>query len=185
VFEPEIRPLSFPEEGIRRDDLLFRLPNVDDVEAVMPAFADESIGGAANLPPLDAEQVRAQAKEFPAILEHGLLLPLIVADAETGEVFGGGVLHDLNWKLGQAEIGYWLFPHAQGRGIATRTARFLADHGFSLGLERIEARVFVGNDASERVLERAGFRREGLLRSLPRTWGGRADMSVWSLLPGE
>jgi RimJ/RimL family protein N-acetyltransferase len=185
VFEPPTRPLGFPPEGTRRNGLLYRLPTIDDVETVAPVFADEAIGGAANMLPLSVEEVRALAGEFPAILERGLLLPLLVADAETGEVYGGGNLHNFNWAHGQAEIGYWLLHDARGRGIATRTARFLAEHGFSLGLERIEARVFVGNDASERVLERAGFTREGVLRSLPRRWGGRADMTVYSLLPGE
>ena len=185
MFELARRPLSFPTEGIRRDGLLYRMPTVDDIDTVAPAFQDESIAGAANMPHFSSEELRAQASEFPAVLEAGIMLPLVVADAETGEVYGGGVLHDFNWAVGQAEIGYWLLHHARGRGIATRTARFLAEHGFSLGLERIEARVFAGNDASERVLERAGFTREGVLRSLPRRWGGRADMTVYSLLPGE
>jgi RimJ/RimL family protein N-acetyltransferase len=177
--------LSFPPEGVRRDGLLYRLPTLDDFDTVSPAFQDEELAGAANLPPLSADELHAQARQLPALLEQGILMPLVVADAETGEVFGGGVLHDFNRALGQVEIGYWLFEHARGQGIATRTARFLAEYAFSLGAERIEARVFVGNDASERVLERAGFTREGVLRSLPRRWGGRADMTVFSLLPGE
>lgn len=185
MFEAQPRPLSFPAEGIRRDGLLYRVPTLDDVDTVAPAFQDEAIAGAANMPRFSTDDLRAQASEFPALLESGIMLPLVVAGAETGEVHGGGVLHDFNWALGQAEIGYWLLHPARGRGIATRTARFLAEFGFSLGAERIEARVFVGNTASERVLERAGFTREGVLRSLPRRWGGRADMSVWSLLPGE
>jgi RimJ/RimL family protein N-acetyltransferase len=177
--------LSFPAEGVRRDGLLYRLPTLDDVETVAVAFQDESIAGAANMPQLSPDDLRGQAGEFPAMLEAGIMLPLVVTDAVTGEIYGGGVLHDFNWALGQVEIGYWLFEHARGRGIATRTARFLAEHGFSLGAERIEARVFVGNTASDRVLERAGFTREGVLRSLPRRWGGRSDMTVYSLLPGE
>lgn len=185
MFEPEGRALHFPAEGIRRDGLLYRLPTIDDVETVAPVFADEAIGGAANMLPLSLDEVRALAEEFPAMLERGLFLPLLVADAATEEVYGGGNLHNFNWSSGQAEIGYWLLQDARGRGIATRTARFLAEHGFTLGLERIEARVFVGNEASERVLGRAGFTREGVLRSLPRRWGGRADMVVYSLLPGE
>jgi RimJ/RimL family protein N-acetyltransferase len=45
--------------------------------------------------------------------------------------------------------------------------------------------VFTGNAESERVLERAGFKREGVLRSLPLRRGGRGDMTLYSLLPGE
>jgi RimJ/RimL family protein N-acetyltransferase len=179
------RALSFPAEGIRRDGLLFRLPTIDDVETVAPAFLDEELAGAANLPRLDAGELRALASQVPQFLEQGSFLPLVVVDPEGGEIQGGGVLHHFDWERAQVEIGYWLFEHARGRGTATRTARFLAEHGFSLGLQRIEARVNVGNVASERVLERVGFTREGVLRSMPQRDGGRIDQTVFSLLPGE
>jgi RimJ/RimL family protein N-acetyltransferase len=172
-------------EGIHRGDLLFRLPTEQDVDVVAPAFLDEELAGAANLPRLDAEQLHSLVSQVPQLLEHGRFLPLLVVDSETGEIQGGAALHHVDRERGQAEIGYWLFEPARGRGTATRTARFLAEHGFSLGLERIEARVDLGNTASERVLERAGFTREGILRSLPTRAGGRIDQTVFSLLPGE
>jgi RimJ/RimL family protein N-acetyltransferase len=185
VLDAGVRPLSFPAEGIRREGLLFRLPTTDDVETLAPAFLDEELAGAANLPRLDVGELRALASQVPQLLEQGIFLPLLVVDPETGEIQGGGVLHHVDWQRDQAEIGYWLFEHARGRGTATRTARFLAEHGFSLGLQRIEARVNVGNAASERVLERVGFTREGVLRSMTRRDGNRIDQTVFSLLPGE
>jgi RimJ/RimL family protein N-acetyltransferase len=183
VFEASSRALTFPTEGIRRDGLLYRLPTLDDVDMVAPALADEELGGAANMPPLSAEELRAEVPNLPVTMERGWMIPVVVVADD--EIQGGGNLHHFNWEVGQAEIGYWLFPRARGRGTATKTARFLAEYGFSLGVERVEARVFVGNTASERVLERAGFTREGVLRSLPRRRGGRRDMTVFSLLPGE
>ena len=185
ALDPPVRPLAFPREGIRRGDLLFRLPTLDDVESIAPAFQDDDVGGRANMPRLDAAALRVIAAELDRTLAAGRFLPLVIADAVTGEILGGGNLHRLDWELEQGEIGYWLFPHGRGRGVATRAARFLAEHGFSIGLQRIEARVFEGNDPSERVLARAGFTREGVLRSLPRRSGGRADMTLYSLLPGE
>lgn len=183
LLETAVRPLSFPGRGIRRGDLLFRLPTVDDVPTIAPAFLDEDVGGRANMPLIDEETVRAVAESLPDLLARGRFLPLLVTDAAS--VLGGGTLHRIDRELEQGEIGYWLFPHARGRGVATRTARFLAEHGFSIGLRRIEARVFAGNPESERVLQRAGFTREGILRSLPRRAGGRDDMTLYSLLPGE
>jgi RimJ/RimL family protein N-acetyltransferase len=44
-------------------------------------------------------------------------------------------------------------------------ARALADYAFTLGVQRVGARVVVGNAASDRVLERAGFTREDVIRS--------------------
>jgi RimJ/RimL family protein N-acetyltransferase len=185
VLDAGTRPLSFPAEGIRRDGLLFRLPTIDDVENVAPAFLNEELAAAADLPRFNVDELRVFASQVPQLLEQGTLLPLLVVDGETGDIQGGGVLHHVDWPRDQAEIGYWLFEHARGRGTATRTARFLADYGFSLGLERIEARVNVGNAASERVLERVGFTREGVLRSMTQRVGKRIDQTVFSLLPGE
>jgi RimJ/RimL family protein N-acetyltransferase len=185
VFEVASRALTFPAEGIRRNGLLFRLPRADDIEIVAPAFGDEALAGEANMPAFSRDQLREQLNQLPTMLEQGLLLPLVIVDSAIGEIQGGCVMHHFDWEKAQIEIGYWLFAQARGRGTATTAARFLAEHGFSLGAVRIEARVFVGNTASERVLERAGFTREGILRSMPRRAGGRADMTVFSLLPGE
>ena len=185
LFDSVTRPLSFPADGIRRDGLIYRLPTADDVGLLAPVFQDKSIADEANLPPLGPEELRAYISSVPQLLENSTLLPLVIADAESRRILGGMALHAFNWQLGQIEIGYWLLEDARGRGVATRAARFAAEYGFSLGADRIEARVFVGNTASERVLERAGFTREGVIRSLPRRWGGRSDMTLFSLLPGE
>jgi RimJ/RimL family protein N-acetyltransferase len=87
-----------------------------------------------------------------------------------------------------AEIGYALFAAGRGQGYATRTVRLVAGWVLGdLGLARLQARTSIGNVASERVLERAGFTREGVARSgfvLPVT-GERIDCVMWSLLPGE
>ena len=69
--------------------------------------------------------------------------------------------------------------------IATKVARALADYAFTLGIQRVAAYVEVGNVPSERVLERAGFTREGVIRSLPKSEGRRVDKTIFSLLPGE
>ena len=52
-------------------------------------------------------------------------MPLVVVDAARGEILGGGTLHHLDAERAIVEIGYWLFPHARGRGVATRVARLL------------------------------------------------------------
>jgi RimJ/RimL family protein N-acetyltransferase len=185
LFEPVARPLHFPAEGIARDGVVYRLPTEADVDTLAPVFQDKSIADEANLPPLGAQELRRYISSLTQLLEDSRLLPLVIEETASGQMLGGADLHHFDWRQGQIEIGYWLFGHARGRGVATRAARFAAEYGFSLGAERIEARVFVGNTASERVLERAGFTREGVLRSLPRRWGGRADMTLFSLLPGE
>jgi RimJ/RimL family protein N-acetyltransferase len=86
----------------------------------------------------------------------------------------------------QGEIGYGVGPAARGRGVATRTLRIVTDRGFDeLGLERIELWIDVTNPASEVVAERAGYRREGVLRSYWFKEDLRRDLGVWSRLRGD
>ncbi len=64
-----------------------------------------------------------------------------------------------------AEVGYWLGRRYWGRGIATQALCALADHAFAAhGFLRLWAVPFADNPASARVLEKAGFVREGTLR---------------------
>ena len=67
------------------------------------------------------------------------------------------------FRLG-AELGYWIGEPFWGRGIATEAVKMITGYGFQqLGLERIQAGVFDFNKASRRVLEKCGFKLEGIL----------------------
>ena len=182
MLEPTLR-LAFPDDGIVDGDLVVRLPREDDLDALVPAFADPELREAGNLPPFGREELIATLPHLPAMVASGRLLPLVVSDRD--DVVGGGTLHHLDAERSIIELGYWLYPRGRGRGIATRVARLLAEHAFSLGVERVAAYVNVGNHASERVLERSGFTREGVIRSLPKPDGTRVDKTLFSLLPGE
>jgi RimJ/RimL family protein N-acetyltransferase len=182
--DPAVR-LSVPEAGIIDGDLILRPVGSDDVEAMLPAFTDPELREAANLPNFGRDELIASIPFLPDLAASGRLLPLVAADATSGVVLGGGTLHHLDAERAIIELGYWLLPEARGRGVATRIARLLAEYAFSLGVERVAAYVNVDNAASERVLERAGFTREGVVRSMPRPGGRRADKTLFSLLPGE
>lgn len=87
---------------------------------------------------------------------------------------------------GLAEVGYWLGRQARGRGAATVSVRLVAGWAFhELGIKRISLQTAAENTASQRVAERAGFTREGLLRAWMRTAAGRRDSVMFSLLPDD
>jgi len=87
---------------------------------------------------------------------------------------------------GAAQVGYWMDPAARRRGVATRALRELCRWGFAeLGLGLIEWRAEVGNVASRRVAEKAGFTVEAVLRRRLVHRGVRVDAWVGSLLPEE
>lgn len=87
-----------------------------------------------------------------------------------------------------AEVGYRFRPEGRGHGYATRAVGLLARWVLDdLGLDRLQARTHPDNVASQRVLERVGFQREGVARAggLYFVSGERFDCVMWSLLPGE
>jgi ribosomal-protein-alanine N-acetyltransferase len=103
--------------------------------------------------------------------ENGLL----TADNSTlGVVVDDDTLAGIvNWRVvkrggpdgGCLEIGVLLFPEHRGRGIGTAAQRLLVEHLFRTTIvHRVQAGTDVDNVAEQRVLERLGFRREGVLR---------------------
>jgi RimJ/RimL family protein N-acetyltransferase len=107
-----------------------------------------------------------------------------MVDAGSDELLGSSALFGA--QEGAWEVGYWVAAPARGRGVATRAVRLLCAWAFAeLPLARIQLHTLPGNEASERVAERAGFTREGRLRSFAEMKGRRVDITMFSLLPGE
>ena len=100
-----------------------------------------------------------------------------------GTPLGFAAIVDLDLERREGEIGYMVAPAARGRGIAPRAVDLLTGWGFDeLGLIRLELRIDVENPASERVAERTGYQRDGVLRSVYFKDGLRTDLAVWSRL---
>jgi RimJ/RimL family protein N-acetyltransferase len=178
--ELRLSSYRYPDE-LRVDEFVLRGPVEADIEAIAPAFLDPEVGGEAGLPPIDADGLRgALREEMPMMKERGLLSPYVLQDVETGAVLGGAALHHFDPMRDTVEVGYWLLKDARGRGVATRAVRAVVEHAFANGIVRVEAHVRVGNTASERVLERAGFQREGVKRKLLRHGGRRVDATIFS-----
>jgi RimJ/RimL family protein N-acetyltransferase len=97
----------------------------------------------------------------------------------------------VRWKdpdHGVAEVGYWVANEARGKGVCTRALRLVS--GWVLGrpgMARLQLRAAEQNVASQRVAEKAGFTREGVLRSshYNARLGKRIDWTMYSLLRGE
>lgn len=176
---------EFPTE-IAAQGVLLRLPTLEDVEAIAPAFTDPDVGGEAGLPPFGPELLRAYiTDQLEDFRRRGLMSPYLIEDDETGEILGGTNLHHFDPVRDVVELGYWLFVHARGRGIATRAVDAMTSQAFADCIHRVEAVVRVGNTASERVLERTGFTREGVRRGLLRHEGRRVDATLFARLADD
>ncbi|HEY5838866.1 MAG TPA: GNAT family protein [Pyrinomonadaceae bacterium] len=101
--------------------------------------------------------------------------------------FLGGVgLNFINRVHQVANLGYWVRSSETGKGVASRAARLAAQFGFEqLGLHRIEILAAIPNLASQRVAERAGAVREGVLRKRLLIGGVSQDAVLFSLVPED
>jgi len=96
-----------------------------------------------------------------------------------GAIGGNGVC------VRTAHFGHWLGEPYWGKGIATAAALALLQHlGSETSFARLEARVFAWNPASMRVLEKVGFRREGLLRASVSKDGQLIDSVMYAYIIG-
>src|SRR5688500_9453440 len=99
-----------------------------------------------------------------------LTLAIRVADAPDDVV--GAISLALMTDHARGELGYWIGAGMWGRGYATEAGRAVVSFGFTtLGLNRIQARHFLRNPASGRVLQKIGMRLEGVHRQAYRRWG--------------
>lgn len=105
---------------------------------------------------------------------------------EPGEHLGNVSIWHLSRPSRSGEIGYWIRTGATGRGTATEAAGEALRVGFAeLGMHRLILRIAVGNTSSERVAEKLGFTREGVLREEIQVGGRWMDHSLWSMLDHE
>jgi [ribosomal protein S5]-alanine N-acetyltransferase len=95
-------------------------------------------------------------------------------------------MSNFDWSDHRGEIGYWMAREARGRGLGTRAVRLLSRWAIdALALERVELLANPANEGSQRLAERAGFTREGLLRRYRTRHGVREDLVMFSLLPED
>jgi RimJ/RimL family protein N-acetyltransferase len=103
-----------------------------------------------------------------------------------GEFLGLALAPTIDREGRELELGYIVASAARGRGVATEMLRQLTRWAFEeLGAHRIVLIIDVRNPASERVAERCGYVREGVMRSVHIKQGMRGDCSLWSRLPTD
>jgi ribosomal-protein-alanine N-acetyltransferase len=85
--------------------------------------------------------------------------------------------------LRSGHLGYWVDSAVAGRGVASLAVALVCDHAFGPGgLHRLQADIRPENRSSRRLVERLGFRQEGLLRSYLDIDGAWRDHLVYALL---
>ena len=107
--------------------------------------------------------------------------PALAIEVNREAVGGIGLIFGQDIDRRSAEIGYWLSESHWGRGIVTEAVQALTEYAFAhFDLARIWACVFAWNPGSMRVLEKAGFVREGTLRQAATKDGQTIDVVMYA-----
>jgi RimJ/RimL family protein N-acetyltransferase len=109
-----------------------------------------------------------------------------IFDSQSGVLVGGVGLNELKPEHRLANLGYWVRTSWTGRGVATAAAGLAARFGFEeLLLDRLEILAALGNERSQRVAQKVGASKEGVLRNRLVIHGRAHDAVVFSLIWSE
>ena len=130
---------------------------------------------------------RRRIRRYHAEVREDRAYPFFIFRQTDYALLGGITLSNVTRGMTQtATLGYWMGERHAGRGHMTRAVKALAPFAFgALRLHRLEAACLPHNAASMRLLERVGFRREGLARGLVCINGRWQDHIVFALLADD
>jgi RimJ/RimL family protein N-acetyltransferase len=148
--------------------------------AAARAIADTMISVPHPYPPGEAARFIAHCQ---VEREAGRGLAFAIEGRAEGELIGFIEVRAIEPEHAQAELSFWLIQTCWGLGYMSEAVGATVGYAFTtLGLNRLYAHHMTRNPASGRVLERNGFRREGILRQRVRKWGRYEDVALWALL---
>lgn len=169
--------------GIRRFGLADAAPLF---EAVSETKSDLTRWMAWCKPGYSRNHSAAYVAERDANWKKGQHYSFVIYDVKTGELLGSVGINCINHFHRFANLGYWVRAERANRGIATAAVKLAARFGMGeLQLNRLEIVTAIKNRASQRVAEKAGARREGVLRNRLVIQGKSHDAVIFSLTTRE
>lgn len=171
-------------------ELLLRPYRPDDASELYAA-ARESIAEVSPWmkwchPDYSIEESRTWLAQCAERAQEGTEYNFAITDSKDGTFLGGCGLNNVNLLDKVANLGYWVRTSRTRRGIATTATRLLARFGLEeLKLNRIEIIAATDNQVSQRVAEKAGATREGVLRNRLVVHENVYDMVILSFIPQD
>lgn len=150
--------LRYPEYGDHEEWARLRATSESFLRPWEPAWPSDD---------LEKNAFRGRIRRYRQEIAAGTGFPFFICDRQSNAIFGGITLGNVRRGVSQSgQIGYWIGARYNGRGIMSEALTLVCGHAFdTLGLHRLEAACIPGNARSIRILEKAGFEREGYLRS--------------------
>jgi [ribosomal protein S5]-alanine N-acetyltransferase len=130
---------------------------------------------------------RLRLRRYKEEFASGTGVTFFIFENRTGRLAGGITIGNIRHGVSQSgQIGYWIGERFAGKGYMQEALGLILPFAFdSLRLHRVEAACIPNNHRSIRVLEKAGFRREGLLRSYLKINGIWQDHYLYALIAGD
>lgn len=158
--QPWLYPLELRGDGVR-----LRAFRASDVDRIVQACSDsETSYWLASMPqPYARDSARAYLQAIAELAAQGIGLVWCIADPDDDRCLGSISLDGLGGYAKRGEIGYWAHPDVRGRGVVAEAVRVVTRHARDCGFATsLLIRCAVGNAASRRVAERAGYRTIGI-----------------------
>ncbi len=167
--------------------LRLRAPRDEDIIVQFAVGSDEEVMRYYGMPPYTKrEQSAFEIEWYRSIYREKQGIRWIITERDSDTYIGD--IGYLKWeqKHRRAEIGYKLDRRHWNKGYMSEALVEVLQHGFTvMGLNRVEALVDPRNPQSVRVLEKRGFKRDGLLREYEIEYGEPVDLIMLSLLRRE
>lgn len=129
------------------------------------------------------EETSAQMAWYKTMEEDGSGIPWKISHLQTGESIGVICIYYYKPEHNKAEVGFWLLPKYWNKGFALEALNAAIDYWKNeKGLHRLEAFVEEGNNASSKLLKKAGFGYEGTMRDCEIKNGRYISLEIYSLI---
>ena len=161
-----------------------RVREKEDVDFLYECYSDIDFWGEYNPPAYEQSPKWLLMKEpdNPTDFQKVIEFKTFIIQKKDGTRIGI-IWHLVNQPSGTMEIGYFLIPSERGKGYGTEAAQLMVDSLFLFrNIVRIQATTNVRNKASQRILEKAGFRIEGTMRKFQFVKGVWTDYYLHSIL---
>jgi len=172
---------------IETSRLILRKITKEDASDMLKYLSDKEVVAPMGLAPFQTEtDVWDEINWYKSICDEGTGIRWGITLKDSGIVIGSCGFLNMHTKHHRAEIGYELHQAHWGKGITSEALEAVVKYGFHhYQLERIEALIEPANLRSQKLVEKQGFIREGLLRHYEFTCGKFDDLYMYSIIKGD
>lgn len=169
---------------LETDRLILRQVTSDDATSLLAYLSDSDVMKYYGLEPFKSiDDALDEISWYKSIFDKGTGIRWGISLKRQDKIIGSCGFFNMAAEHSRAELGYELSKEHWGKGIASEAIRAVICYGFEqMNLQRIQALIETPNIPSQKVVERLGFLREGLLRSYEYTCGKFDDLYMYSML---